>query len=107
MKSLFSSQNPPTVETVDIQDVPAPGPNAFEVASLQYDPDQNLLVVSLPNDVQAAFALSDMATEGSTFTLQLQDSKLGPRVNVEVIPRTVMPRFSSPEEADAWLEANA
>lgn len=104
--SLFKSNTPPEVSTVDVTEVPTPGPNAVEVAVLSYDPDTNILHIGMPNDVQAIYQLNDMATEGSSFTIQLADTKLGPRVNVEVVPRTAMPRFTTPEEADAWLEAN-
>lgn len=105
--SLFQTQSPPTQQTVDVTDLPQPGPNAFEVMSIQYDPDSNIVVVSLPNEVQARFDLAEMEDGGSGFQTLLRDSKLGPRLDIHVTPRVTMPKFNSPEEADAWLEANA
>lgn len=105
-KALFPSATPPKV-VPDVGQAPKPGPNTHEVSVLQYDPDQKLVVASLPSGVQAIFELTQMASEGSSFTLQLSDNKLGPKIEVTVIPRVDMPKFNSPEEADAWLEANA
>lgn len=106
MKTLFPSVAKPEVTEVGLDDMPEAGPNATEVAALQYDPDSNILVVSLPKGVQAVYKLSDMLGAAS-FDMLLVDSKLGPKITVTVTPRTTMPSFGSPEEADAWLEANA
>lgn len=106
MKSLFKSQAQPTLMPPGTPE-PQAGPNAFEVCVVSYDPDQNMLVIGMANDVQAFVKLDECDPEGTGIDMLLKDAKLGPRLRLHAKPATPLPKFSSPEEADAWLEANS
>lgn len=88
-----------------------PGPNAFEVGVIAYDPDSGVLNIRIKTDADAEEIEATMEVEKMTGTgtveLLLGSSRLSPRIDIVVHPRVKPPKFSTPEEADAWLEAHA
>lgn len=104
MKTLFPSKAEPVI-TME-EERPVPGPNSREVGVLSYDPDAGLLCFTMPNDVQAFVKFDELDDEGTSFEILLNDSKIGPQVKLQM--RNVrLPKFASPEEAEAWLEAHS
>lgn len=89
----------------------AAGPNAFEVGVIAYDPDAGILNVRIKSnadaeEIEATMKLDDMTGKGMV-ELLLGDNRLAPRIEIVVHPRVKPPTFTSPEEADAWLEAHS
>lgn len=103
MKTLFPSKTAPTIS---MEAEPEPGPNTREIGVLEYDPDAGLLVFTMPNDVKAFVKFDDLDDDGTSFEILLNDSKIGPQVKLQM-KNVRLPKFSSPEEAEAWLEAHS
>jgi hypothetical protein len=57
-------------------------------------------------EIEATMELDQMTGKG-TVELLLGDSRLAPRIEIVIHPRVKPPTFTSPEEADAWLEAHS
>lgn len=97
--------------TPAVTSMPVPGPNAFEVGVLAYDPDSATLVVRVrtekdAEEIEAVIDLQAMTANG-TIEIILGEGKLAPKIVINVKPRVKPPAFSTPEEADAWLEEHA
>lgn len=88
-----------------------PGPNAFEVGVVSYDPDSGVVNVRVKDaagadEVDCTVELDKMPGSG-TIEIVLGDSKLSPKIEIKISPRVKPPTFTSIEEAEAWMEANA
>lgn len=103
MKTLFPSKAEPKIT---MEEPPEPGPNTREVGVLEYDPDAGLLVFTMPNDVKAYVKFDDLDEAGTEFEILLNDTKIGPQVKLQ-FKNVRLPKFSTPEEAEAWLEAHS
>lgn len=103
MKAVYVASKP--IEVEGSTAVPEPGPNTREVGLLEYDPDAGLLVFTMPNDVRTYIKFDELDGDRS-FDVLLNDTKIGPQVKL-TFKNVRLPKFSSPEEAEAWLEENS
>lgn len=88
-----------------------PGPNAFEVGVIAYDPDAGILNVRIKDsanaeEVDCTVELEKMTGTG-TVVIQLGDSKLSPKIEIKISPRVTPPKFATIEEAEKWMEENS
>lgn len=91
---------------------PTPGPNAFEVMVVSYDPDSQMLVARFKDgpgaqEMELVTDFSDPGLQQGSVVVALGDNMLAPSVVLAINPRKTPPKFTSVEEAEKWLEENS